>query len=287
MGNKIGSDVFPELVRAELEKVLSSAMFANATRLSRFLRFVVEQTLAGSAAQIKEYPIGVEVFDRGEVFDPRVDPVVRVEARRLRAKLAEYYETDGHNDEVKIALPKGSYVPVFEQTEPAVETRERRKFPRWALPAVIVVVAAAAIYLTASQRREPIVAVVPTTGLDEPEAAIRFGRAVSEELTAQFARSGRVRAVAWPAVMAYQAQRGTVSWTQFAREMHAEYLLVVSVRAEGDHARILVHLIVPAKNSKIWAADYDRQITADALSTESELARQIEEEVLGRLERGK
>lgn len=277
----------PELVRAELEKVLSSATFVNAIRLSRFLRYVVEQTLAGSASDIKEYPIGVEVFDRGEGFDPRVDPVVRVEARRLRAKLAEYYDAEGRGNAVKVRLPKGGYTPVFEESEPAAVAREPRRISRWAAPAVILVIVIAAIYLTASQRRQPVLAVLPTTSQEEPEAAIRFGRGVSEELTAQFARSGRVRAVAWPSVTAYQSQHSPVSFMQFASDMHAEYVLAVSVRAQGERLRILAHLIVPAKNAKIWAADYDRQLTADALSTESELARQMAEEVLGRLDRGR
>ncbi len=277
----------PELVRVELEKVLSSGTFVNATRLSGFLRFVVEQTLAGSAASIKEYPIGVEVFDRGEGFDPRIDPVVRVEARRLRAKLVEYYDAEGRDDAIKIRLPKGSYVPAFEETKPAPVVAESRWLPRWAVPAVILVIVIAAIYLTASQRRQPMLAVLPTTNLDEPEAAIRFDRGVSEELTAQLARSGRVRAVAWPSVTTYQAQHGSFTLVQFARDMRAEYVLAVSVRAQGDRLRILAHLIVPAKNAKIWAADYDRQVTPDALSTESELARQMAEEVLGRLERGR
>src|SRR5438105_2874988 len=101
-------------IRRQLERILASDGFARAERMSRFLRFVVEQTLRGRGDQLKEYLIGVEVFDRRESFDPRIDPVVRGEARRLRLKLKEYYDSEGQNDPVRVVLPKGSYVPRFE-----------------------------------------------------------------------------------------------------------------------------------------------------------------------------
>jgi len=83
--------------------------------MGRFLRLAVEATLGQEQGKLKEYLIGVEVFDRNGHYDPRVDPIVRVEARRLRSKLAQYYETEGRNDPVVIAFPKGGYVPVFEK----------------------------------------------------------------------------------------------------------------------------------------------------------------------------
>jgi hypothetical protein len=101
----------PHLVEEELEKILTSPVFAPSHRLVRFLRFVVGQLLKNEADQLKEYLLGVAVFDRDESYDPRTDPIVRVEASRLRTKLREYYDTDGRNDPVLIELPKGSYVP--------------------------------------------------------------------------------------------------------------------------------------------------------------------------------
>ncbi len=78
-------------VRRQLDRLLASSGFANAVRMSRFLKFVVEHTLAGEGERLKEYVIGVEVFDRDTSYDPHVDSIVRVEAARLRTKLAEYY----------------------------------------------------------------------------------------------------------------------------------------------------------------------------------------------------
>jgi serine/threonine-protein kinase len=88
-------------------------VFANSGRMSRFLRFAVEKVLSGRTSELKEYAIGVEVFDRRPDYDPRLDPVVRVEARRLRAKLSEYYDRHAGPGELRIRLPKGSYVPEF------------------------------------------------------------------------------------------------------------------------------------------------------------------------------
>src|SRR4030095_664580 len=121
----------PAAVRSVLDHVLASQTFVNSGRLSRMLRFVVEHTLDGQSDQLKEYLLGVEVFDRPPEYDPRLDSIVRVEARRLRAKLSEYYETDGAGDALRIRLAKGGYAPTFERvaapsaTAPSTE----RPFP--------------------------------------------------------------------------------------------------------------------------------------------------------------
>jgi len=103
----------PELVRTQLARMLASRTFASAPSLSRFLSHVVEHTLQGQSDGLKEYSIGVDVFDRGPSFDPKTDTIVRVQARRLRAKVEEYYETEGRDDVILIGLVKGHYVPEF------------------------------------------------------------------------------------------------------------------------------------------------------------------------------
>src|SRR5215472_11071591 len=105
-------------VRKHLSQLLSSPAFAQVDRLKRFLRYVVEETVAGRGESLKEYSIGVGVFDREESFDPRTDPIVRVQARRLRARLVRYYEEEGRNEEIRIELPRGSYAPVFHRHTP-------------------------------------------------------------------------------------------------------------------------------------------------------------------------
>jgi tetratricopeptide (TPR) repeat protein len=101
-------------IRTQLDLILRSRAFIQSHRIRRFLQFVVEESLLGQPHRLKEYLIGLEVFDRREAFDPRVDSIVRVEARRLRYKLEEYYRTEGREDGIRIVLRKGSYVPIFE-----------------------------------------------------------------------------------------------------------------------------------------------------------------------------
>src|ERR1700761_2659648 len=92
------SSFYPETIREQVKKISSRERFANSTRMQRFLNLVVEYSLSDRAKELKEYLIGVEVFDRDTSFDPREDPIVRVEARRLRNKLAQYYDGPGRDD---------------------------------------------------------------------------------------------------------------------------------------------------------------------------------------------
>src|SRR5271154_944470 len=115
-------------VRRQLESILASSAFAKKDRLSRFLRFVVERKLAGRADELKETVIGFEVFERPADYNPKQDAIVRTEAGRLRARLAEYYSGEGKSDALVIELPKGGYVTVFRKTDPVmpVSTNHRR-----------------------------------------------------------------------------------------------------------------------------------------------------------------
>jgi tetratricopeptide (TPR) repeat protein len=100
-------------VRDQVERIVSSATFRPADRLKHFLSFVAGQVLQGKGDSLKEYAVGVQVFGRDSSFDPRTDPVVRVQARRLRARLDRYYLEEGQSDDILVDLPKGGYAPVF------------------------------------------------------------------------------------------------------------------------------------------------------------------------------
>ncbi len=129
-GLPIEAGVSIDAVQAQLEKILSSADFTRSERLSRFLRYAVEQTLQGRGERIKEHTLGIEVFDKTLSYDPRIDPIVRVEATRLRSKLKEYYATEGRDDPILIDLHKGGYVPVFHKQE----HKETNSLPQEAAP---------------------------------------------------------------------------------------------------------------------------------------------------------
>src|ERR1700731_807742 len=90
--NATEASVAEKTIRRELSRILASKSFRQVNRLQRFLTFIVEETLAGRGDRLKEYPVGVDVFGKDSSFDPRMDPIVRVQARRLRIRLASYYQ---------------------------------------------------------------------------------------------------------------------------------------------------------------------------------------------------
>jgi hypothetical protein len=134
MADSIGNAVTPDEIRAVLERMIGSDVFSRSPQLGAFLRFVIEAVLHGKADRIKAYTIGVEVLRRDAKFDPQLDPIVRVEATRLRRAIERYYAGPGAVDPVIVDLPRGSYVPTFRRREMA---RRRAKpsiaaIGRWA-----------------------------------------------------------------------------------------------------------------------------------------------------------
>jgi hypothetical protein len=102
-----------EDIRAQLERIIASAAFRPSPRRVALLRFVVEETLQGRANRIKGFAVAIAVFERDETFDSQSDPVVRLEARRLRHDIDGYYADEGRHDPIRISIPKGAYVPSF------------------------------------------------------------------------------------------------------------------------------------------------------------------------------
>ncbi len=178
-------------VREQLERMLASKTFAGSQRASVLLRFVVEETLQGRAASLKEYALGAEALGRGAEFDPRADPIARVEASRLRSRLELYYATEGARDQVAITLPKGGYAPLFTQravaadSPPSQSERPRRsllsrKEPAlWFALGAAVAVATIAIAVTAWRRTAEPRALEPLVQVDIDLGA---GRALGSEV---------------------------------------------------------------------------------------------------------
>ena len=106
-----------EAERAELQAVLQSQLFARSPTLSHLLSYICEKKFAGETDQIKEYSLALDVFDRQESFDQDTDSIVRVQANRLRKRLAEYYASQGAGHALRIAIPVGQYIPAFEKPD--------------------------------------------------------------------------------------------------------------------------------------------------------------------------
>src|ERR1700704_2533026 len=116
-GDTVNS-VSPAEIDGQLDRICKSPGFRNSQRLRRFLEFTVRCVMSGTTDQLKESVLGRTVFDRGSHYDPRLDSIVRVESRRLRRKLEEYYSTEGRQDPVSIAFQPGSYIPILSYAGP-------------------------------------------------------------------------------------------------------------------------------------------------------------------------
>src|SRR5580658_7341500 len=126
-------------IRQQLDRVLQSPGFARNERMSRFLQFVVQRTVEGRSAELKETVIAIEVFGRPADYNPKQDAIVRTEAGRLRARLGEYYSSEGASDPVVIELPRGGYVPAFRVSESALREGSAPDGPADSLRTVVPV----------------------------------------------------------------------------------------------------------------------------------------------------
>ena len=157
----------PAAIRDQLERILQSAEFRASDKQRKFLSFVVDETLEGRASQLKGYTVAVAVYGRAETFDPQVDPIVRVEAGRLRRALERYYLTAGKNDPVRIKIPKGGYVPTFQGVPiPPSGAQTPTSEPEDSVPAA-----------------GPTIAVMPLLNLTGDEDQDYFTDGLTEELT--------------------------------------------------------------------------------------------------------
>jgi adenylate cyclase len=181
----------PEAIRDQLERILQSAEFRASDKQRKFLRFVVDETLEGRASQLKGYTIAVAVYGRSESFDPQVDPIVRVEAGRLRRALEHYYLTAGKNDPVRIEIPKGSYIPTFHTVLIPPSGAQRHTSERE----------------NSTPATGPSIAVMPLLNLTGDADQDYFGDGLTEELTAEFARYQEFQVIASQSTLRFKGRK--------------------------------------------------------------------------------
>ncbi len=286
-GIETQTELSPDQIRAQLQRVLASDLFLNAQRPSQFLRFIVESTLAGNDRQIKEYLLGVEVFGRPVAYDPKDDPVVRIEAGRLRKKLADYYAGPGANDPVVIDVPRGGYVPAFRQkpreADLAVASSRTQKSGqpgRSFLGKAAAVTLAAALILAGLyfvRFRHPSlgtptsIAVLPFLNLTAEPAQAYLTDGIAEELTTGLAQFKGLRVVA--ATSAFQFRGKAEDVRKIGRALNAEALLEGSISELQGKLRIDAQLIDARNGFHLWSKGYDIQ-PADLAASEQDILRE-------------
>jgi TolB-like protein/tetratricopeptide (TPR) repeat protein len=251
-------------------------MFFRSERLWRFLRFVVDRTLSGRGDELKGYLIGVEIYDKGPDFDPRLDSAVRVDARRLRAKLTEYYAGPGADRPIRIVLPKGGYQPEFAaasaaavEVQPpqptAVVPSSTRSWIPWALGgAVLFVMGAVVLWPSRADRAARAsadivrsIAVIPFVNLTGRAANDSLCTGLAEELNDRLSR---------------------------ARGLRVDALLSGSVREGSEALRITVQLVRGGDGSQVWSESFDL-VKGDELGMQARIGHTIEQRIAGNLPR--
>jgi TolB-like protein/Flp pilus assembly protein TadD len=285
-----------ESVSCALESVLSSSTFREAEMLKLFLRYIVEQTLRGHADELKEYRLGLEVFGRDPSFDPRLDPLVRMAARRLRAKLTDYYEGDGARDALRIDVPKGGYGARF--TVPAHEPQPLESpFPATSPPSAttsrlygLAILALAASLLAVglawvlSRKRIPPVpapvihslAVLPFQNLSADSSQEYLADGITEALVTDLAQIHALRVISRTSVWSYKGT--TKRLPEIARELDLDAVVEGSVVRSGERVRVTAQLIAARSDSHLWAQTYDGSMR-DLLDLQSRVAQAIVDHV--------
>src|SRR5690348_10877047 len=232
-----------EKIREQLRRVLASKAFRQVDRLQGFLSFIVEEMLAARGDKLKEFLIGVEVFGKESSFDPRMDPLVRVQARRLRTRLVRYYREEGQNDEIVIDLPKGGYEPVFQRRETSAMKRT----------------------VSAALVSRNTILVRPFDDDSSGRDLAYFCNGLKQEIIHALSGMESVRVAASERVQDSSDPSG---------QMNVAMIVTGSVRKSRDTLRITSSLIESTSNCYLWSEVIDRNLQ-DELHVQEEVAQRI------------
>ena len=262
----------PEVVTTELNRVLATPDFTASERISRFLRFVVEESLADRADRLKGYTVGVEVFDRDDSFDPQTDSIVRVEAGRLRRMLKQYYLTKGRDDPLRIELPKGSYVPVFKSPAPRDQAERPQKYPT--APTTTDPTGAATEAKATALPLGPSVAVLAFANMSGDPAQEYFCDGIAEEIITELTRFHDLFVIARHSSFQYKGKHSDVR--QIGRELGVRYVLEGSVRRAENAVRVSAQLLDAGSGEHLWAENFDRDLTVEnILQVQDSIANEV------------
>jgi TolB-like protein/Flp pilus assembly protein TadD len=267
------TDTLRQQVQEQVEKIVSSDGFVRSQRLIRFLRFAVGRALEDEQETLKEYVIGLEVFDKAETFDPRIDPIVRVEAGRLRSKLREYYASDGKDDAILIVFQKRSYVPVFEVRGVTGSDAPVAPAPAggsggggaWAAAATATAQSGGSFSAGGQAVGEeqavgagPSIVVLPFADLSPEQDQGYFCDGITEEIINALGRVEGLRVVA--RTSAFQFKGRAVDIREIGEELRVQAVLEGSVRKGGGRIRISAQLNSAADGCHMWSGSYNHDL---------------------------
>jgi adenylate cyclase len=248
-------DVVPATaVREQLARIVNSSGFISSARLSRFLTHVVNRTIEGDLDSLKEFSVAMEVFDRSSDYDPNIDAIVRVQARRLRAKLKAYYEEGaGTNDPVLIGLRPGNYMPIFRWLDPQ-RLKQREQIGSTIEP-------------------DPAsVAVLPFVNMSSDPEQDYFCDGISEEIINSLTHVAGLKVIA--RTSAFQFKGIPIDIRDVGRRLNADVVIEGSVRKAGAQLRIAGQAIHSESGHHLWSEIYRRELK-DVFAIQEEIAESV------------
>ena len=259
-------------IREQLDRILQSGPFQQSRRRQRFLEYIVGEMLAGRGDQIKGYNIAVEVLGRSEGFNGGVDPIVRVEAARLREKLHEYYDTEGRDDPVRIELPKGNYTPHIEFRQ--APTREPDRPEATAQDRRLGSIQGSIAQLDG----RPTLAVLPFVNIgDDPQGA-RFADGITEDIITDLSHTKDLLVIAGNSTEVYKGK--PIDIRQIGRDLGVKYVLEGSIQSLGERICVTAQLIEAASGSHVWSERYDRPVD-DLFAVQNDVTQRIAATLVG------
>ena len=273
-------------VRAQVQRILGSEQFLNAPGLERALSYLVEQVLQGRGNELKETVLALDVFNRGDGFDPRTDSTVRTQIGRLRGRLQSYYAGPGGGDPILIEIPKGTYTPVFTilgNSEAAVAVavaRPARRLLRWvALGGAVVLLTVGIWFASARYRVEQVfsVAVLPFSDFTPDHNYEFFCEGMAEEIIDTLAQDQSLRVIARTSSFQYKGKDRDIR--RIGQELNVAAVMEGSVRRDGDRLRITVQLNRTRDGSHIWSESFDLQ-ARNLLAVQKEVSESVARRVI-------
>jgi TolB-like protein len=278
----------PDEIRAELDRILGADVLAGATRLSRLLRYIVERTISGEGDQLKEYVLGVEVFDRPPSYDPRLDSIVRVEARRLRAKLEEYYLGPGAANPLVISIPRGSYVPVFSTPSPITTAAASTPDPiapvapdapvapiapvapvPWLAAGALVTAgllgallltsrSQPAVPATAQASSGPSIAILPFQPYSTSDNDVLLAARITDGVTADLAQLGTVSVASRTSASQFGGLERAVR--EVAAQLNVAFVMEASAISAPEGVHVQARVVDAVLDRKVWVGEYDSRV---------------------------
>lgn len=252
-----------EVVQPQLDRIIASRQFCNAPRLSRFLSYVVEESLAERLDRLKGYTIGLEVFDKPEDFDPQTDTIVRVQARALRQKLDQYYAQDGAQDPVRISVAKGSYEPAFY----LFGGGDRHTDGDAIVPA--------------APSTKPSIAVLPFDDFSQDQDCDFFSDGLTAEVIANLSQFKELSVFSRSTTK--KAKLDGLSVPQIYAAFRPDFVLEGSYRISDQAVVLTINLVVASTDEVILTQHFSRDMTPNAIyAVQDEMALMIAERIADR-----